>query len=722
MSELNIGEIVHQIQNSVKINKDDFDALISFLAKELSKNNESVSDENIELVSENIENKYYSKNQIQEFLKQEIQKQTMNNSNSSNSDNFQTILTKISNNKELSDPGGNIKFSKRQLGFLRKIFYMNMTQNYLSALKWYMTDDLIKNQNNFNFIIEDSFKKIFTQIQELKNYAHDSESWIKKIEIELNEQNSKLDEHHSKLDEHHSKLDEHHSKLDEHHSKLDEHHSKLDEHHSKLDTSRYQLDFLYRKIEELSSKLDENEIHGHLISNLIAEKSNTLEDVTKLNFNINNEILYFLHIPKTAGTSFIDFLDNYYDDSQICKEHDWQELLSILPQNFSPKLVHGHFSFGLHRVLPKKPLYITMLRNPIDRTISDYYQSIRTKNMGAETDFFKNSDLEDLVTNESTKWRFTNNQLKHIVSDLDPTDLIHSTDEKLVDEFSRFLVADFKSPSTSNTELLKQAKKNLEDFAFVGITERFEESMQLLCYTFGWKPFQSTPQLNVSPSKSLQGNMSAKTLNSIKNCNLADLELYEYALNSFESKYSTMITNLMKKYYLPSLSHLSFKKLVNALLEKHYEENFWASTTINSIEYTFDKSLNGTGWYSREKQDKKYYRWMGPATSSVIDFPKLDNKDKIIQFHVVDYMSEDTARNMKLEVNDKQILLNIIDENTESHELTFEGKILGKSFNTSNKFTRLKFTVDKTYDPKFQQKITSDLRKVSVAIDSITIK
>ncbi len=688
MSELNIEEIVDQIQNSAKNNKNDFDAIISFLAKELSKNNESVSDENIELVAGNIENKYYSKIQIQEFLKQEIQKQTTNiYSNLSDSDNFQTILTKISNNKELSDYAGDMKFSKNHLGFLRKIFYMNATQNYLSAFKWYITDDLIKNQNNFNFIVEDSVKKILTQIQELKNYAHDSETWIKKIEIKLNEQNSTLGDHTSTLA-----------------------------------ISRYQLDYLHEKIEKLSSKLDDSEINGHLISNLISEKSNAMKNSPKFNFDIDNDILYFLHIPKNAGTSFIDFLNNYYDNSQICKEHDWQELLPTLPQNFNPKLVHGHFSFGIHRILPKKPVYITMLRNPIDRTISDYYQSMRTENMGAETNFFKNSNLEDLITNESTKWRFTNNQSKHIVYDLDPTDLIHSTDEKLIDEFSRFLVPDFKSPTVSDIELLQQAKKNLEDFAFVGITERFEESMQLLCYTFGWKPFQSIPQLNVSPSKSLQGNMSAKTLDSIKNCTSVDLELYEFTLNSFETKYSIMITDLMKKYYLPSLSHLPFKKLVNVLLEKHYEENFWALKTVPFIEYTFDKSLNGTGWYSREEHDKKYYRWLGPTTSSIIDFPKLDKKDRIIQFHIIDYVSKNTARNIKLEVNDKQILLNIIDENTESHELTFEGKISGKSFDTSNNFTRLKFIVDKTHDPKFQQKIISDLRKVSVAIDWITIK
>ena len=43
---------------------------------------------------------------------------------------------------------------------------------------------------------------------------------------------------------------------------------------------------------------------------------------------INNEdILYFLHIPKTAGTSLIRILDNHFDHNSILPQQKWDDLL-----------------------------------------------------------------------------------------------------------------------------------------------------------------------------------------------------------------------------------------------------------------------------------------------------------------------------------------------------------------------------------------------------------
>ena len=48
-----------------------------------------------------------------------------------------------------------------------------------------------------------------------------------------------------------------------------------------------------------------------------------------------DDLLYFLHIPKTAGTTFASVLDNYFDFNSILPQQVWSQLLKNRPKNFS---------------------------------------------------------------------------------------------------------------------------------------------------------------------------------------------------------------------------------------------------------------------------------------------------------------------------------------------------------------------------------------------------
>jgi hypothetical protein len=87
--------------------------------------------------------------------------------------------------------------------------------------------------------------------------------------------------------------------------------------------------------------------------------------------------LLFLHLPKTAGTTLcaiaarnyapqntLDICDTPSDFCQL------QALDSKRLQNLT--FIYGHFSFGIHRLLLQKFLYVTILREPKARTISHY--------------------------------------------------------------------------------------------------------------------------------------------------------------------------------------------------------------------------------------------------------------------------------------------------------------------------------------------------------------
>ena len=91
-----------------------------------------------------------------------------------------------------------------------------------------------------------------------------------------------------------------------------------------------------------------------------------------------DDILYFLHIPKTAGTSLVDILENNFSQEEIFQEVIWPEMLKKLPKDFSKfRLIRGHFGFWIYKLLPKIPATITMLRDPIEQSLSLYAHQLR---------------------------------------------------------------------------------------------------------------------------------------------------------------------------------------------------------------------------------------------------------------------------------------------------------------------------------------------------------
>jgi len=74
-------------------------------------------------------------------------------------------------------------------------------------------------------------------------------------------------------------------------------------------------------------------------------------------FQLKNETLYFLHIPKTAGTTLINILDKYFPENKVLLDHDWQTLLTNMPIDFSKyQFVRGHFGYSITRIFEKKAI------------------------------------------------------------------------------------------------------------------------------------------------------------------------------------------------------------------------------------------------------------------------------------------------------------------------------------------------------------------------------
>ena len=252
---------------------------------------------------------------------------------------------------------------------------------------------------------------------------------------------------------------------------------------------------------------------------------------------LNRRALLFVHIHKTAGTTVNRILEREYNPFRIYtiegRRIEWSiDHFKQLPESRRSglRVVKGHMSFGLHEFLPQPSTYITFLRDPIERSISSYaYSKGNRFNPFHRRINQENLDLAQFLA--ITPWN-NNLQCKAIAG-------LDRREYRPVALFQEMLQPGVKGPDPSmdrwsNPETLRRAKENLERyFAFVGLTERFTESLFLLKHLFGWK-LSSFSSYRKSRNRPKRETFAAELLAEVEQRNQLDRELYEFGRKLFD--------------------------------------------------------------------------------------------------------------------------------------------------------------------------------------------
>jgi hypothetical protein len=234
------------------------------------------------------------------------------------------------------------------------------------------------------------------------------------------------------------------------------------------------------------------------------------------------DLIFFNHIPKTAGSSFLNVLFNQYTKNEIFHLDAMNIVSSIeqfksLPKSHKNQLncISGHLSFLLENEIERPFLKITMLREPVDTFVSNFYYIKRAtwnrnhndvKNMNSIVDFAEYC-IQHNMTNQQTRY------------------LAEDVDYLLKNEYPEFKV-------DKNT--LDKALKNLDNHDFVFLSEEFDKALLFLKNKLKWK---STPYYKIANKTSNRisvTDLSELELKTINQCIHYDLILYDAALLKFE--------------------------------------------------------------------------------------------------------------------------------------------------------------------------------------------
>jgi len=227
------------------------------------------------------------------------------------------------------------------------------------------------------------------------------------------------------------------------------------------------------------------------------------------------QTLIFLHIPKTAGTTLHQVVDRQVPRDQTWafdETHGFADFQALgEARKAEIRLFKGHMIFGLHERLPGPATYFTLLRDPIERVISEYHFARTTPT----------HHLYARIHAEGLSLRR--------VFELGIEPMMENAQTRMLS--GGWYTAQFGECSR---EALDAAIDNLENhFAVVGLTERFDETLLLLKAAFGWRNVFYVRR-NVAPARPRQSDLSPATLERVRQHNLLDLALYDYAVERFE--------------------------------------------------------------------------------------------------------------------------------------------------------------------------------------------
>jgi hypothetical protein len=240
-------------------------------------------------------------------------------------------------------------------------------------------------------------------------------------------------------------------------------------------------------------------------------------------------VVAFVHIPKTAGGTVTSMLAAAYSKRGLHKAGNYvrgpetaAKKLAKRPggwdswQRKGGRVSVGHVPYGVFREhMPPGTLYMTFLREPVDRVLSHYHRHIGRRDPSRAGRPGKRGRVKaDSIEEALVEMRLP--QINNLAT--------------------RFLCGHPSPLGELPDSALEDAKANLREFAFVGIQERFDESLSLLHRTFGFDlvPPDAYENRHVSSDRPAVDEIPQDERALIVECNQLDIDLYTFGLELFE--------------------------------------------------------------------------------------------------------------------------------------------------------------------------------------------
>ncbi|MEM6530850.1 MAG: hypothetical protein AAF653_21315, partial [Chloroflexota bacterium] len=242
-------------------------------------------------------------------------------------------------------------------------------------------------------------------------------------------------------------------------------------------------------------------------------------------------------------------------------------------------------------------------------------------------------------------------------------------------------------------ELLATAKAHLDRFAFVGLTERFDDAVQLLYYTFAWLPRDIFADIRakVTPNRPAVADIPADLYELIVSHNQLDMALYEHATGIFERRYQYMVRDLLGMHFK---EHNVVNRQTRVFLRFDDVEN----------------NAFGNGWYYAEQD----FRWSGPEPTADLFFSLAADRPLALTLTIHRTLVDEQLATLTVSVNNTEIATR---RTRDGDRFIFRADVPAQILQRNAATTHVKLSVDRTLSPVN----STDRRLLGMAFISIEL-
>ncbi len=436
------------------------------------------------------------------------------------------------------------------------------------------------------------------------------------------------------------------------------------------------------------------------------------------------DTLVFLHIPKTAGTTLGTLIDPMWLPHKRAKVYLMRELATATLADVVPaQSFVGHFYLDALASLLERPFEtITVLREPIARYISGFYQVQReqverTPREQAAWEKFRSMSLDEFVEHPgiSRKNAMSNQQTRRIAAPLPVKEL-------------RAIPLLLQQENKDAPQLpVSDACDQLASLAFFGLTERFQESLWMLSFIFGWYPLENRLTFNRAPKPTDARAVAPGTLKQIHAFNTKDIELYEFAGKLFDRRYEWLMETLCERYGTARHARAPLPlaaEIIHELLVRHFQSRLARRRTqrpSQTLRFNFlENTESAQGWHGLEKSHLgPYFRWTGPARSSSLILPRPAETDLELRFCVLHVVKPDVLEGVQLRANGTELAWTrtVQPDRTSMYQAQIPAHVVRTS-----PFVRLEWQVAQTLRPIDVEENNSDDRELGLAISWVELE
>ena len=230
---------------------------------------------------------------------------------------------------------------------------------------------------------------------------------------------------------------------------------------------------------------------------------------------------------KAGGVAFRRLLEDCWPyEKRFCVKgcdlHFWHDKLASLPdgEKRNIRFVDGHIWYGWHELFSQECIYLTMLRDPIERIWSLYYYDKLYHDRDLHTPFMSFQKYLDLGT-----WSMRNDQVRHLCGRDCPA---------LVYLPVNLVISDRKLEDVGLSDL-ELAKENIEQhFPLFGMLDEAQLFVDRCAEFFGWPVGAVMPHVHRTPHKPKQLDRSFN--DRILGMNALDAELCDWVRTKIPKK------------------------------------------------------------------------------------------------------------------------------------------------------------------------------------------